>query len=409
MQYRFGPYRFVVLSDPEAVQHVYVRHHRNYVKSRSYDGLRLVMGNGLVTSEGDFWRRQRKLSQPAFHRKRLEGLTQAMARCTEELAQSWEARGEGSLDVHEQMMRLTMRIVGHTLFSTELSNEAGKLGPAISVALHRANQEAETVMRLPLWVPTPSNIRFRRAQLLLDAAIHKIIAERRAHGEDRGDLLSMLMAVTDEETKEQMTDQQLRDEVLTLFLAGHETIATGMSWLWKLLTEHPEVAQRVRDEAIGVLGGRAPTFAELPQLEYAGRVIEEGMRLHPPVWLFERTALQDDELAGYPIRKGTIVAASPWTVHRHPALWDDPLRFDPDRFLPERAKNRHRYAYIPFGAGPRICIGNNFALMEAKVILTTLIQRFDIEVHTPGQIRADAGVTVRPLGGMPITLRRAKG
>ena len=405
VQYKFGPFDFVVMHDPDAVHHVFVKHHARYVKSRSYDGLRLVMGNGLVTSEGDFWKRQRKLSQPAFHHKRLAALAATMGRITEDLATDW-ARAHGSeVDLHDAMMRLTLRIVGHTLFSTELSAEAGRLGPAITVALHRANQEAETPIRLPLWVPTPSNLKFHRAQRLLDDAIGRIIAERRAAPHDRGDLLSMLMEVEDEQTREQMTDQQLRDEVLTLFLAGHETIATHMSWTWKVLTENPRWARAVREEAEAVLGGRTPTMEDLPKLEIAGRVIQESMRLYPPVWIIERSATEDDTLLGRPIAKDTILAACPWTIHRHPALWDDPLRFDPDRFLPERVAARHRYAYIPFGAGPRICIGNNFALMEAKIILTTLIQRFAIQVHRPEAVGLDPGVTLRPKGGMPGTIR----
>lgn len=405
VRYRFGPFRFVVLHDPEAIHHVFVRHHSRYVKSRSYDGLRLVMGNGLVTSEGEFWKRQRKLSQPAFHRKRLAQLTATMGRLTEELADEWSSAHGTTVELHDAMMRLTLRIVGHTLFSTELSREAGRLGPAITTALQRANAEADSAIRLPMWVPTPGNLRFRSAQRILDEAIGNIIAERRANPHDRGDLLSMLMSVEDEVTREQMTDQQLRDEVLTLFLAGHETIATHMSWTLKLLTENPQWARAVREEADSVLGGRTPTMEDLPKLEVAGRVISESMRLYPPVWIFERTAVEDDEILGHAIERDTIIAACPWTLHRHPALWTDPLRFDPDRFLPERSANRHRYAYIPFGAGPRICIGNNFALMEAKIILTTLIQRFAIQVHSPEEVGTDPGVTLRPKGGMPGTIR----
>lgn len=405
VRYRFGPFRFVVFNDPDAIQHAFVRHHSRYVKSRSYDGLRLVMGNGLVTSEGDFWKRQRKLSQPAFHRKRLARLVATMGSLTEDLADEWSTLHGTSIDLHDAMMRLTLRIVGHTLFSTDLSTEAGRLGPAITTALQRANAEAVSAIRLPMWVPTPSNVRFRGAQRILDEAIGSIIAERRANPHDRGDLLSMLMSVEDELTREQMTDQQLRDEVLTLFLAGHETIATHMSWNFKLLTENPQWARAVREEADTVLGGRSATMEDLSKLEVAGRVIAESMRLYPPVWIFERTAVQDDEVLGRAIERDTIIAACPWTLHRHPALWTDALRFDPDRFLPERSKDRHRYSYIPFGAGPRICIGNNFALMEAKIILTTLIQRFAIQVHDPEKVGMDPGITLRPKGGMPGTIR----
>lgn len=403
VRFGFGPHEFVVLSDPDAVHHVLVKHHARYGKSRSYDGLRLVMGNGLVTSEGSFWKRQRKLSQPAFHHRRLAQLTEKMVSCTRELIEAWRAK-PGKLDLHDAMMRLTLRIVGHTLFSTELSDRASKIGPAITVALRRADAEAEAAIRLPLWVPTLANIRFHKAQAVLDEAIGSIIARRRKDPTDRGDLLSMLMSVQDEETKEQMTDAQLRDEVLTLFLAGHETIATGMSWLWKTLTSQPDIVAKLRAEADEVLGDRDPTFEDLRALEYTGRVVQESFRLWPPVWGIEREALEDDVIGGYHIAKGSIVAPCPWTVHRHPKLWNDPLRFDPDRFLPDRSAGRHRYAYIPFGAGPRICIGNNFALMEGKIIVAMLAQAFNVRVHDPERVRTDPSITLRPRDGMFATV-----
>ncbi len=406
VRYRFGPFRFFVVNDPDAIQHLFVKNHRNYTKSRSYAGLRLVMGNGLVTSEGEFWRRQRKLSQPAFHRQRLAGLVDTMARCTEDMLDDWDRRSSPEIDIHDQMMRLTLRIVGHSLFSTELSHDAGEIGPAITIAMKRANRYAEAAVRLPLWLPTPLNLRFARARRLLDATIQRIIDERRAHGRDVGDVLSMLMAATDETGEDRMTDQQLRDEVMTLFLAGHETIATAMSWTWKLLSEHPEAAERLRDEARRVLGGRRATFDDLAKLEYTGRVVDESMRLYPPVWIFERAAIEDDEIAGYRVPARTIVGVCTWTLHRHPALWNDPQRFDPDRFLPERSADRHKYAFLPFGAGPRICIGNNFALMEAKVLLATIAQRYALQVPHPESVGYDPGVTLRPKPNMPGLLRR---
>ena len=404
VRYKFGPFRFVVLSDPDAIHHTFVKNHRNYIKSRSYAGLRLVMGNGLVTSEGEFWKRQRKLSQPAFHRQRLAGLVDTMVRCANEMLDDWDQRDNRKIDIHDEMMRLTLRIVGHALFSTELSHDAGDLGPAITTAMKRANAEAEAAIRLPLWVPTPLNIKFGKARKLLDATIQRIIDERRAHGRDMGDLLSMLMSATDETGTERMTDQQLRDEVMTLFLAGHETIATAMSWTWKLLDDHPAVEARVREEAAEVLGGRPPTFADLPKLPYIGRVIDESLRFFPPVWMFERQAIAEDEIGGYRIPKDTIVGVCIWTLHRHPALWKDSHRFDPDRFLPERAAQRHKFAYLPFGAGPRICIGNNFALMEAKVLLATIAQRYALRVDPRLDVQTDPGVTLRPKGTIPARL-----
>lgn len=412
--FRGGLGRFVSVCDPELAQHVLVRNHRNYVKSRSYEGLRLVLGNGLVTSEGEHWRRQRKLAQPAFHRARLAALAGAMVQCVEERMDQWHARtadGPAAIDVHEEMMQLTLRIVGRTLFGTDLGRDLGSLGPAITTSLHKANEHAESLVRLPLWLPTPSNLRFGRAKRVLDGIVHGIIEARRkamAQGcAPHDDLLGTLMAATDESGTERMSDADLRDEVMTLFLAGHETIATAMSWTWLVLAQHPQVAERVRREAHEVLGGRPPSLEDLPHLVYTGQVIDEAMRLYPPVWIIERQALAHDVLGPWRVPAGTIVGVSQWVMHRHPRLWPEPLRFDPERFAPERAEGRPRHAYLPFGAGPRICIGNHFALMEAKLILASVIQRFAIDVTRPERVEIDPRVTLRPKGGMPGSLRRA--
>ncbi|MBL4683984.1 MAG: cytochrome P450 [Nannocystaceae bacterium] len=404
---RFGPIRFVFTHNPDDIHHVLVRNHRNYVKSRSYEGLRLVMGNGLVTSEGDFWRRQRRLSQPAFHRQRLVGLGETMAECVETTMATWLARCDGKtidIDFHQEMMRLTLSIVGRTLFGIDLGHESNTLGPAVSVVLQHANEFAESIVRVPLWVPTPGNLRFQRAKKLLDATVHKIISARRESNRDEGDLLSMLMGITDESGEERMTDAQLRDEVMTLFLAGHETIATTMSWTFLLLTQHPDVLAKVRAEANEVLGDRPVTFADLPRLEYLGWVVNESMRIYPPVWILERQALADDMVGGYRIPKGTIVAVSPWGLHHSPKLWRNPERFEPERFSPERSEGRSKYAFLPFGGGPRVCIGNSFALMEAKVIVASLVRRFSVEIATDPPPTPEPRVTLRPRDGMRAKL-----
>jgi cytochrome P450 len=411
--FRVGPVRFVSVANPDYAQHVLVRNHRNYVKSRSYQSLRLVLGDGLVTSEGEHWRRQRKLTQPSFHRQRLAGLADTMAQCVRERLDQWDARmpaRTAAIDVHAEMMQLTLRIVGRTLFGTDLGTDLGALGPAVTTCMHKANDHAESLVRLPLWLPTPSNLRFGQAKRLLDGIVHDIIEQRRRSSRQgeapRDDVLGTLMAATDETGTERMSDQHLRDEVMTLFLAGHETIATAMSWTWMLLHQHPDVAARVRAEALAVLGGRAPGFDDLPQLVYTGQVIDESMRLYPPVWMVERQALAEDRLGPWRISPGTIVGVSPWVMHRHPGLWTNPLRFDPDRFAPEHAEGRPKHAYLPFGAGPRICIGNHFALMEAKIILATIIQRYAVEVTRPEGIALDPRITLRPKGGMPGRLHR---
>lgn len=412
--FRVGPIRFVSVADPTAVQHVLVRNHRNYVKSPSYQGLRLVLGEGLVTSEGEHWKRQRKLAQPAFHRQRLAALVTTMVQCIEERLVEWDARDVLAVDIHGEMMALTLSIVSRTLFGTDLrgANAEGAidlraLGPAVTVALHKANEFAESLVRLPLWFPTRSNRRFAKAKRVLDEIVHSIIDGRRQSGEQKNDVLGMLMAATDESGTERMDDRQLRDEVMTLFLAGHETIATAMSWTFLLLHGHPEIAVRVRNEAREVLGDRTPTVDDLPSLVYLGQVIDESMRLYPPAWIIERQALAEDAFGRWRIPKGTIVATSPYVLHRNPALWDDPLRFDPERFAPGRLEERAKHAYMPFGAGPRVCIGNHFALMEAKLILAMVARRWTVELDDPAAVRLDPKVTLRPAGGMPARLHRA--
>lgn len=404
--------RFVSFADPAAAQHVLVRNHRNYVKSPSYQGLRLVLGDGLVTSEGDHWRRQRKLAQPAFHRQRLAALVDTMAQCIDERLAEWDARRELDVDIHAEMMGLTLNIVSRTLFGADLQRDGvdlRPLGPAVTVSLHKANEFAESLVKIPLWVPTASNRRFAKAKRVLDDIVHRIIEQRRTSGEQRDDVLGTLMAATDESGTERMDDRQLRDEVMTLFLAGHETIATAMSWTFLLLHQHPDVAARVRDEVREVLGDRTPVVEDLTSLAYLGQVVDESMRLYPPAWIVERQATGDDEIGKWRIPKGTIVATPPYVLHRSPALWQDPLRFDPDRFAPGKLEERAKHAYMPFGAGPRVCIGNHFALMEAKLILAMVMRRWGVHVKDPASVKPDAKVTLRPAGGMPAVLVRHAG
>jgi cytochrome P450 len=407
IRFRAGPFDFVAIHRPEDIRHVLVGNHKNYPKSRNYQGLKMVLGNGLVTSNGDFWRRQRKLAQPGFHRERLEGFVDVMVECTRDHLAAWDARqSSATLDIHHEMMELTFRIVGRTLFSMELSDHADSVGPAIEVALVHANAQVEKLIPTPTWLPTAANIRFRKAMRALDGLVFDIIETRRKSGEEKNDLLSMLMSATDETGTERMTDVQLRDEVLTLALAGHETTANNLSWTWYLLSKHPEIAKRLQEEVDEVLGDREPTLADLKRLDYANRVVSESMRLYPPAWMFERQAIEADELGEWRIPKGTIIGISPFSVHRHPRLWKNPEGFDPDRFLPERSEGRPRYAYIPFGGGPRTCIGNHFAMMETTIITAMIARRYEIDLDPMHQVRLDAGITLRPKNGIRVRLRR---
>jgi cytochrome P450 len=403
--FRFGHYRYVLVNEPEAIRHVLIDNAKSYLKSRNYDALRLVLGNGLVTSEGEFWRRQRKLTQPGFHRHRLASFATTMAECTDAMAARWTAHFTPSgqpIDLHAEMMALTLRIVGRTLFSTDLAGEAAAIGEAISVGLRHANDYAESVIRVPPWIPTPNNLRFKQAVRVLDGMVLKIIDERRKSGREGDDLLGMLMAARDDESKG-MTDQQLRDEVMTLVLAGHETTASALAWTFDLLSRHPDVDRRVAEEA-RALGDRPITIEDLPRLTYTSWVVQEAMRLYPPVWVFERQAIADDVVAGYAIPKGTIVAVSPWALHRNPRYWENPEGFDPERFRPDEVEKRPRCAYLPFATGPRQCIGNAFALMEAQIVLATVARKWRLSLIPGGNAVPDPKVTLRPRDGLQMTL-----
>jgi cytochrome P450 len=402
--FEFGPQKYFLANDLSAVRRVLVDNHKNYVKSRSYRGLKLVLGTGLLTSEGDFWRRQRKLVQPAFHRERLAGFADTMVRSTKDMLDRWAEIPEGqAFDVHAEMTRLTFRLVGQTLFSTEVDGDAHAIGEALTVALRFANEYAESLVSPPVWLPTPNNLRFKRAVRTLDELVQRIIDERRSRDSGR-DLLSMLMAVKDEETGETMSDRQLRDEVMTLVLAGHETTANALSWTFYLLSRHPDVERRLFAEISKVLEGRPPSIDDLAKLTLCANVVQEAMRLYPPAWTFERQALEDDELAGCAVPAGAIVAISPYTLHRHPAYWDNPEGFDPDRFTAARSEGRPKHAYLPFGGGPRLCIGNSFALMEAQLIVASVVQRHRLSLVPGHPVELEPVVTLRPRYGIQVRL-----
>ena len=394
--------QYVLLTNPDAIRHVLVENPKNYEKSRNYAGLKVILGQGLVTSEGDVWRRQRKLAQPAFHRERIASFVRAMSECTDDMLARWENESVGrTLDVHREMMRLTFRIVGRALLSRDLDGDASAIGEALSIGLHWANDYAESLVPIPLAVPTLKNLRLRKAMRTFDALIHRTIAERRA-GERKDDLLSMLLEARDEETGEPMSDALLRDELITMVSAGHETTANALSFALHLLSKHPEWARKIAEEADAVLRGPV-AIEDVKKLATASMVVEETMRLYPPVWVFERRALEADRVGDFEIPKDATVGVAPYALHRSPALWDDPEGFDPTRFEPHAKEVRHKHAYIPFGGGPRTCIGNVFALTEATLVLAKIVQRFRLEATRP--LELDAMVTLRPKGGLPMELR----
>lgn len=407
---RLGWFTAHLILHPEAVQQVLQENHRNYDKrTPGFNMIRLALGNGLLTSEGEFWRRQRRIAQPAFHKERLRHFGAVMTGLTEATVEGWRqpaARGE-TIDVAAEMMRLTLKIISRTMFSVELSAEVDVFGHSVQVAQQYLNRRLTSVSSLvPMFerLPTRRNREFRRALGGGDALIRAQIEERRRSDARPSDLLTMLIEARDEETGEGMTDQQLRDEIITIFSAGHETTANTLTWTWYLLSKHPEVRRRLSSELDRVLGGRVPVIDDLPRLEYATCVIKEAMRLYPPAWIISRRAVARDQLGGYDIPAGSLVLLSPWVTHRHSLFWDNPEGFEPERFEPARAAALPRYAYFPFGGGPRLCIGNNFAMMEAVLLLATVARRYRLDLDPGHPVDLNPLITLRPRHGVRMHL-----
>ena len=394
---------------PDHAEYVLSTHSDNYQKPAFFlKPMGLVQGQGLFTSEGEFWQQHRRLMQPAFHQRQLVRLHSVMWECVESLLQEWEEKPEGEvIDIAAEMKRLTLKIVGLALFSVDISDEANRLGPALRTGVEYVYGGLTAPLSLPVWVPTHANRQFQQAKATIDSVVLKIIQHRRREPDQNDDLLSMLMSATDEETGKGMSDFELLNEMITLFNAGHDTTATSLAWTWYLLGLHPEIAENVRAEVDTVLEGGEPTFEKLPKLEYTRRVFDESLRLCPPgMGLAPRAALEADEIGGYSIPKGSILNIAFYFTLRHPDFWQNPEQFDPDRFLPGRVINRPKYAYMPWGAGPHVCIGKSFAVMESVMILSAIAQRFRIDLVSKQPIEIDPRFTLRPKGGVQVRLSK---
>lgn len=405
---RFAHRRVVVLNHPDLVEEVLVTRNRQFIKHFALRMAKGTLGEGLLTSEGDFWRRQRRLSQPAFHREKVAGHAAVMVEYAGRMLRTW-ADGQRR-DVQEDMMRLTLEIIAKCLFDADVSADSADASAAMETVLRCFTARVGKLLPLPEFLPTPTNLRLRRAKARLDRIIYDVIAARRASGEDRGDLLSMLLEAQDpsEEGGSGMTDLQLRDEAMTLFMAGHETTANTLAWIWFLLSTHPEVESRLHAELDAALPDRPPTLDDLPRLPFAERVVTEALRLYPTVWLIGREAIEPTEVGGHPIAVGTTVYMSQWVLHRDPRFFDDPLVFRPDRWEGGLARRLPRYAYFPFGGGPRICIGNAFAMMEATLLLATIARQFRPRVLHPEKVVPLPTMTLRPAGGVEVVLEERK-
>lgn len=414
VRYRMGYIYVEQLTHPDHVKHVLADASARYTKGTVFDKTRPLVGNGLLTAEGDFWKRQRRLAQPAFHRERLAALGTSMTDTISEMLPAWERAADAGtpLPVFQEMMRLTLTVVVRALFGVDVAGHTRTVGEAFTTALEVTNERIISPLPYLPWLyrlPTRSNRAFRQAVDTLDGIVRGLISQRRAAGGQTEDLLGMLMAASDADTGDTFDDAQLRDEVMTLLLAGHETTATSLAWTFHLLEQHPEVEARLHAEVDAALGGRLPTVADLPRLRYVGCVFEEAMRLYPPIWAIPRVPLEDDVVDGFRIPKGDIVILVPYVTHRHPDFWPEPERFDPTRFLPENSKDRPRWAYLPFGGGQRQCIGNNFAMMEAQLILTLVAQRFRLRGVPGVPVVPEPHVSLRPRGPMPMHVEHREG
>ncbi len=401
--FRLGWRQFYFLNHPDLVEQVLVTDYRNFHRSFVARMSRTLLGEGMLLSDGDYWLRQRRLAQPAFHRQRVASYGEVITAAAGRLADSWH--GGEIRDVHPEMMRLTLEVAAKTLFDADVTGDAEDVGRSIDAWMVGFDRWINSPLPLPFWVPTPANLRLWRAMRRLDEVVYRIINQRRASGEDRGDLLSMLLQARDEDGS-RMTDKQLRDEVLTVLLAGHETTALALSWAWYLLATHPEAEARVAAEWQAVLGGRTPTFADLPQLKYTEMVVSEALRLYPPFYLFGREVVRDCELGGYRVPAGATVLMCQWVMHRDPRFFDAPDQFRPERWADGLAKRLPKFAYFPFGGGPRVCIGKEFALMEAVLVLAAIGQRFRTTL-VPGHVVAPKpSATLRPAAGVKMVLAR---
>lgn len=401
--FRLGPKRMLLVNRPELIEQVLVTDAKHYIKHFGTRVYTPVLGNGLVTSEGDFWLRQRRLSQPAFHRQRLMRYSEEMTRLAVAMGERWSAGTR--CNVHDEFSALTSQIALKTLFDLEQEGDRETFVVTLREVFDLLSLRFQRLLPRPLWLPTPTNRRLRRGLRVLDGVIQGYIDKARARKEPGNDLLSVLVRATDTDGSS-MTDQQLRDEAMTLYLAGHETTALALTWTWFLLATHPDVEEELLAEWARVLGGRPATIEDMPNLELTGRVIQESMRVYPPVYVIGREATREMELGGYRVKRGWTVFLSQWVTHHDERWFPNPWAFKPERWANGAAEQVPKYAYFPFGGGPRVCIGAEFSRIEAVLILATLGQRwrFTVESSTPPEVWPT--ITLLPKDGLWATLAK---
>jgi cytochrome P450 len=418
--FRFGPKSWLAIRDPEHIEHVLVARHDNYRKSYDYRLLAVVTGKGLLTNEGDDWARQRRVIQPMFAGRHLSRFGGDMTAATSRVLERWDALPDGArVDVAEEMSGLTLDVVGRALFGADLADAAARIAPAVTVGLRTAITFAQLpfLWAVPQWaidlgaailfrLPIPALRRIGRSIRTLDEVVGSIIASRQAAGSPGEDLLGLLLAARDPESGASMNRRQIRDELMTFMLAGHETTANGLAWMWFLLSLHPPARDRLLSEVDEVLDGRVPTAGDAAGLPWTAACFQEAMRLYPPAWILERDAIGRDEVGDYVIPRWATVIVSPYVVHRNPAIWPEPERFDPSRFLPGAGAGRPRSAYLPFGAGRRMCVGAGFAMLEGVLLAAMIAQRFTFDPAPDARVVPEPTATLRPRDGLPMIMRR---
>jgi cytochrome P450 len=407
VSYRMGGEQIVLVSDPQAIKDILVTHNRNFLKSRGLERAKRILGQGLLTSEGALHLRQRRLMQPAFHRERVAAYGRTMVEYAERVRGGW--RDGETIDAAQEMMRLTLSIAGKTLFDLDVASQAAEVGAALTDVMESFWMTMMPFIDVLERLPIPLLRRAQRARTRLDKIIYGMIAERRSQGagiHDRGDLLSMLLLAQDDEDEgRRMSDEQVRDEAMTIFLAGHETTANALTWTWYLLSGSPQIEQRLHDEIDHVLQGRTPTAADIPSLPFTERVVTEAMRLYPPAWILGRRAIDEYAIGPYVAPPRTIFIMSPWVMHRDPRFYAQPDHFEPDRWTPAFRAALPKFAYFPFGGGPRQCIGESFAWMELVLVVSTIAQRWSLKLVPGHPVVPQPVVTLRTKHGMKMVRR----
>jgi cytochrome P450 len=405
IRFRLGPKTFYLFSHPNLAEEVLVKQSDHFVKvynPRRPHGLALVLGNGLVTSSGEVWKRHRRIIQPIFHRSRMAAMADRMAQVGEHRLASWKDQAGSTIDIAAEMMQLALEVISQTMFTTSMAQHIGQISHALQVSIKYAFDSFSNPLSLPLWVPTTRNREFHSVMQFMDGLMYGLLAERRQSGVHHDDLLDLLLQARDEETGEGLSDPELRDEALTIFAAGHETTANALAWTWYLLATHPEAKTRFHEEVDRVLQGRTPNAEDLEHLPYTRATFEESLRLYPPAPAVHRKAATNTTVGGLSLPKGSFVLVGTYNLHRHPAFWKDPEQFLPERWLDDE-RPAARYAYLPFGAGPRACVGIHFASVEGPLLLALIGRRYDLHLAQE-RVEPQLMVTLRPKGGIKMTI-----